>query len=593
MEKGAGTEAGQWNKGSLLVEVTSFDVVPGSGLDATWGVGRAIRHCRGLSGAVLRFPPGRYEFWPELAAEETFFISNHDNEGRRRVAFPLNGMKDFTVEAAGAEFIFHGLILPFRLEHCENVTLRGFTVDWEVPMMAQGTVLGSGEDWFDLAVEPEYKCRVADGKLLFRGEGWEREVWGLIEYDPATRATAYGSGDQWSYGPFKSMTAEERPEGVIRYRGNASGRAPADGNKIVFRFGKRDHPAIALSGCRGITAEDITVYHALGMGLIAQSCADVRLDRFHVTVRPGSDRLFSAKADATHFVYCSGRLELAGCVLEHQMDDPCNIHGIYGRIAKQLDSATLLVQLVHRQQQGVDIAAAGERVRLVSGKTLLPYGTLTLRSVEVLNAEYMVLAFDGALPDGIRPGDGVENLDRTAEVTIRGCTVRRNRARGFLLTNSGSVVMTDNTISAPGAGIKISGDANFWYESGGARSIVIRNNTFLDCNYAYPSWGKAVIDIDPVIQEPETAGGYYHGEIRIEGNTFRTYERALVRGHSVAKLVFRGNKVEPSDTYPPHGKAVHALDLAAYGAVETDGNRFAGGTGTLRWNGEIRDLATY
>lgn len=583
MDRNQGAEAS-------AVDIAAFGVRPDSGEDVSLAVYRAVQYCRERPGSVLRFPPGRYDFWPEQAYEGSFFVSNHDNEGGRRVAFPLMGMKGFTLEGHGAEFVFHGLILPFLLEDSEDVRLLGFAVDWEVPMMGQGTVVASSDDRFEIAVDDGYEYRVENGRLSFLGEGWERDVWGLIEFDPATRATAYGSADQWSWGHYGSLQVEEAAKGVIRFSRNPSSRRPVPGNKLIFRFGKRDHPGIAISGCRNTVVEDVTVYHALGMALVAQNSRDIRLDRFRVTVRPGSPRVYSAKADATHFVYCSGRLELDGCLLEYQLDDPCNIHGIYGSIVRRLAPDTLLVRLVHGQQQGIDIGAPGERMSFVSGQTLLPLASLELQAVHRVNRECMIMVFREEVPAGIGPGDAVENRERSADVTIRDCTVRRNRARGFLLTNPGRVLLERNTISAPGAGIKISGDVNFWFESGGAGSIVIRDNVFEDCNYAFPSWGKAVIDIDPVMKEPESAGGYYHGEILIEGNTFRTFDRGLVRGHSVSRLVFRNNRIEGSDTYPPHGEAEHALELRACGRVEAEGNRFLREPGSARIGGRVHPL---
>ncbi|MDQ1910525.1 right-handed parallel beta-helix repeat-containing protein [Paenibacillus sp. GD4] len=555
-----------------VIEVTQYGARPDSGEDATLAVFRALQQCREMEAAVLRFAPGRYDFWPELAYEKEVVISNHDNDGRRKIAFPLIGMKQLSIEAPQAEFVFHGLIIPFLLDNSSNIRLSGFSIDWEVPMMAQGSITEVFEEGFEIRVDEGYAYELTDGKLSFQGEGWSREVWGLIEYDPATQATAYGSADQWSWGHYKELQVTEPEPGVLRFSGNRTRRKPILGNKLIFRFGRRDHPAIVVSGCTDTVIEEVTVRHALGMGVIAQNSRDTRLNRFHVTGREDTERVFTTMADATHFVYCTGLIELKDCLLEHQMDDPCNVHGIYGRIARRVTPDTLLVQLMNRQQKGVNIASPGERMGFVSGQSLLTYGAAELTSVHPINMDYMLLTFKDELSETLQPGDAVENISRTAKVVIQGCTVRRNRARGFLITAAGEVLLEGNTISSPGAGVKISGDANFWFESGGTQSIVIRGNTFLDCNYAYPSWGKAVIDIDPEIQDPESAGGYYHGRIRIEDNVFRTYDKPLVKGHSVAQLAFTGNRIERSATYPPHGGAEHALELKACGTVELEGN---------------------
>lgn len=555
-----------------VVEITQFGAMPDTGEDATLAVFRALQQCREMEAAVLRFPAGRYHFGPELAYEEEVVISNHDNDGRRKIAFPLIGMKRLSIEAPQAEFVFHGLIIPFLIENSGDIKLSGFSIDWEVPMMAQGSITDVFEEGFEIRVDEGYAYGLADGKLTFQGEGWSREVWGLIEHDPATQATAYGSADQWSWGHYKELQVSESAPGVLRFSGNRTRRKPIPGNKMIFRFGRRDHPAIVVSGCADTVIEEVTVHHAPGMGVIAQNSKDTRLNRFRVTGREGSERIFTTMADAAHFVYCTGLVEMKDCLLEHQMDDPCNVHGIYGRIVRRVAPDTLLVQLMNRQQKGVDIASPGERLGFINGQTLLTYGSAELASVHQINMDYLLLTFKDEIAAAVKSGDAVENLSRTAKVVIQGCTVRRNRARGFLITAAGEVLLEGNTISSPGAGVKISGDANFWFESGGTRSVVIRGNTFLDCNYAYPSWGKAVIDIDPEIEDPESVGGYYHGQIRIEDNVFRTFDKLLVKGHSVAHLTFAGNRIESSGTYPPHGGAEHVFELKACGTMELDGN---------------------
>ena len=158
-----------------------------------------------------------------------------------------------------------------------------------------------------------------------------------------------------NYGHYAKLKVEDQGSGIIRYSGEIK-HLPKPGHKLIIQCGKRDCPGIFIKDSQDIEVVDVTVHHAIGMGLIAQNSNNIRLNRYNVARKPGSGRLFTTKADATHFVYCRGTIELTDCLLENQMDDPCNVHGIYGQIAKRMSDDTILVRLAHFQQIGVEIA---------------------------------------------------------------------------------------------------------------------------------------------------------------------------------------------------------------------------------------------
>ena len=62
-----------------------------------------------------------------------------------------------------------------------------------------------------------------------------------------------------------------------------------------------------------------------------------------VTGKPGSGHWFSLAADATHFVYCRGKIEIRNCLFERQLDDAVNINGIYDLVKNVLGKKEILV----------------------------------------------------------------------------------------------------------------------------------------------------------------------------------------------------------------------------------------------------------
>ncbi|UUZ79364.1 hypothetical protein LJK88_29885 [Paenibacillus sp. P26] len=355
----------------MLIRAEDFGIVPDSPEDVTLAVYRAIQQCREVERPTLVFPKGTYHFKPEKAFEKRLFITNHDQKGLLKIAFPLIGMDDLTIDGQGSEFVFHGSIIPFLVENSRTAQLRHFTIDWERPMFEQGEFIRATPDSFDIRLfNPHYEW--SGNRLTVEYDGKKEAIWGIHEVDPETGAHVYGGGDRLSWGSFKKFELEEVGRGVIRFSGELR-HIPKPGSGAAMRLGRREHPGIFLKDCSGRLVKDVTVHHAPGMGLVAQRCADIALHGFNVMRRPGAGRWVTATADAVHFTYCRGQIELEHCLFENQLDDPLNVHGIYARIEECLSGDTLLVQLIHDMQVGVDIASPGDTIQFVDNGSLLAY----------------------------------------------------------------------------------------------------------------------------------------------------------------------------------------------------------------------------
>ncbi|MFK7697294.1 right-handed parallel beta-helix repeat-containing protein [Paenibacillus sp. HJGM_3] len=574
----------------MNLHMEQFGLKPGEDSDATLPVLLALEACRELTEVTLSFPPGTYSFRPDNMVERQLYITNHDQGGTRRIAFPLQGHRRLTIDGAGSEFRFEGPMIPFVLDQTHGVTLRDFTIDWDRPMYEQGTVIESDEASFVVQLQADVPYSVADGRVRFWFGGRLEPVWGLHDIDPESKAHVYQSGDRISWGAFAELWVEEAGEGRIRICGGPRHR-PKVGSLIAMRFGRRENPGIFVTGGSDVRVERVTVHHAPGMGLVAQRCTDIRLHMFRVALRPSSERIVTATADAAHFTNCRGRITLEHCLFENQLDDPLNVHGIYTRVAERLSDDTLLVRLMHEMTIGVEVAVPGDVMQVVDSETLLGKASATVREAVALSARETLLRFAEPLPASVQPGDSVENRTWNADLTVRYCTVRANRARGLLITTPGKVLVEFCRISAPGAGIKLSGDARSWYESGAVEDVTIRRNTFGACNYCHPDWGQAVIDIDPEIEPQHRRDGYYHRRIVIEDNRFDTFGGAIVYGHSVDGFVFRYNRIRRSAAYPWHEDTARPLlELTDIGDAEIGGNECPADRPYGRVRGELVSL---
>ena len=566
-------------KGVQSLDIASFGVQAGQQTDATPAVRAALEQCRKEKIPRLIFSPGRYDFWPDQAFEKYFFISNND-EGLKRIAFPLVGFDGIEVDGRGAVFVLHGFLMPFLVEHSRNVMIKNLTIDYSRTFHSEAKVLGVSKTGVDLEISDDYPFEIRNGVIVFtdgkkddapktsvRGKEVVYPYGMLLAFDPKRRETAYMAQDR--FGLETGVAAQSiGPRKVHLSIGEVS--ATVD-DVLVFGPSHRDIPGFAISESEKVTLSSVTLHHAGGMGVIAQRSRDIDLENVRVTPQPGGRRIVSATADATHFVNCTGKIQMCDCLFENQKDDATNIHGLYARIAGKPAPDKITVQLVHPEQAGIDFILPGMRLEIVVGASLEQRGEAVVRSVERVNKEYTLVTTTAPLPPEVQTGDCVADADaNTADVVIRNCTIRNNRARGILLGSRGKILVEGNTFHTPGTAILFEGDGRFWFEQAGVRNVTIRGNTFDNCNFGV--WGNACIGVGSGISPECRKTSRYNRNIRIENNLFRVFGPQTVLGiYSVDGLTFRNNRIEKTDAYPPRsGPAPTPFDVVDSDNVHID-----------------------
>lgn len=107
------------------------------------------------------------------------------------------------------------------------------------------------------------------------------------------------------------------------------------------------------------------------MGLLAQLCENITLNKFSVCLKGDNDpRYFTTQADATHFSGCKGKIISKNGLYENMMDDAINVHGTYLKIIKRLDDYTLIGRYMHEQSWGFKWGEAGDKVQFIRSATM-------------------------------------------------------------------------------------------------------------------------------------------------------------------------------------------------------------------------------
>jgi hypothetical protein len=507
------------------------------------------------SSGMLMFEPGVHCIDPDILPEDFRYISNND-DGMKRIFCNLEGCDDVIIDGAGAELRFSGRIVPFYFRNCRNITLRNFKIDWERPFLTQGRIIRVHDDYLDMEFPDDQPVKVKNQKLCFFGRNYETDyIHNMLEFNPNKKETEYKAQDH--YGICTAHRAEELGDGVfrlyVRYR-----NMPKVGNLMVFKHEKRLSPGIIVEKCTNVKLENIDIYHCGGMAMVAQASRDIYLKRVNIIPRPGSGRIFSVHADATHFVDCEGDIFLEQCRCENQMDDPVNIHGIFRPVEELIAPDSVRIRLIHKQQLGVDTIRSGDMIGFYDRKSFeLKYQAVAIR-VERINSEYTELFFNERLPLLDWTNIAVMKQCHDVNVKIKACRFSGNRARGLLISSLGQILIEDNYFHTPGAAVRISGDIDDWFESGPVENVEIRNNFFDNCCYGV--WGDALIDVVPQVKT-ENQRIPVHSNISIHDNIIKYIHKPLLTGWCVENIEFYDNELVESSDYPHSGQDKELFDL--------------------------------
>jgi len=575
--------------GEEWVDAADFglnDLKPG--MDATPVFRAAMEACIERKAKGLKIPPGEWHLFPGYAFEQNLAVANND-PGIKRVVFPIDGFDEFTLSAEGVKFVCHGEMIPISAENSKNITLKGFSIDWQRPFSLQGEVVAVHPETnaFDLKLHPEVCYEMRGSRFIFLEKpSPTANTW--KEWAPPVTATlAWEHNLQWNMW-FQKGTRQPVPDEhmfAMEPDPKVEELAPHlirifESTKVMPKVGmvvivsgmldpNRTSPAIRISGCKDILLEDVTVHHAGGMGLIGQRSENFTLRRYKVVLPEGKDRYVTTTADATHFNGCRGDILIEDSVFENMLDDATNVHGCFVRVEKVIGNM-LICQRVHSQQRGLIIAEPGDEVRFVTSADLQGYGDAKVVSVRDLNSDRFEMTVDQLPEGGIKPLSGLYNLSWQANLTFRNSIVRNHRARTMLIATSGKVVVEGNKFqNSSMAGIQMEGDNGFWWESGPTRNALIRNNTFTNN-------AGAVLRISAEVDANKFPNAYYHGGIIFENNIIETYHGKIVEGQAIDGLIFRNNTIRLTDFAPPYLPELASFAFNSGRNIVLEGNSFVG-----------------
>jgi len=559
------------------ISVASFGLKPDSRENATPYLLKALEACKGKAAPVLVFPKGRYDFWPQHCIERFYPESNTTNIADKRLAMLIEKQSNLVIEGNSSDLVFHDRIQPFTVDNSDNITIRNFTMDWDIPLTAQSLVTNTGDDFIELKINIlESPYIIENEQLVFVGEGWKSAWGGTMEFDGKTRIVVPQTGDRGCIRYEGNYKAVEIEAGTVRIYA-AYKRKPAVGNLLVMRHSLRDHAGVFITDSRNVTVENLEMYHNCGLGILSQYSENLTFIRVNCVPNEKKGRILAGHDDGFHYSNCRGLITVDDCTFHALMDDPINVHGTSVRVLERKDNHTLLCKFMHEQSAGMVWARVGETVGFIRSASMqtIAQGTVT-GFVKKDNAMFEV-SFKETVPQEITEKDALENLTWTPDVVIKDSRFLSCRARGILLSTPGKIRVENNVFESSGSAILIAGDANFWFESGAVKDVEIKGNKFnAPCLTSMYQFCEAVISICPEIPKPE-ANKIFHRNIRITDNEFHLFDYPVLYAFSVDGIVFSNNRLIKSSDFEPFHYRKDGLTFRFCRNITVSGNKDEGG----------------
>lgn len=529
------------------------------------------------SDTIYRATEARYDFYLEdtQVAEKREYFSVENLEAPGRVAFLLKDLKNVVLDFGGATLVFHGRIIPFILDNCENVTLKNYKIDYDRPFYTQASVLECDSQHMRIHIDDGFSYRVEDGYLYVFGDTWEKKLNRhdcLLWLFDRTGVEEYGiilalfGPEIFPHKnpplPIQQILVEEDGEDLILKGAFPENWSYNDGNNsLLFTHEKRDKNTITLVGCTDIHIENFILIHGASMAITGMRSKNIYIDNFSMYMNyEGNNRLVTNNADGVHLFNCSGEFELKNSYMEGLLDDTLNIHNNYFVVKENRGKQLVLECGAAGISSYAPLFTDGDKAAIFRQCTQELKGEYTVVRV-AFDAEKKLYIYDlDREAEGIEPGDVMENLSAQPTILMENCVF--GRFRGTMRPQSRSKTVIRNCeFRNRDKGIIFTGDTTYWYESGPVNDFTIENCKFYNTKLSERLGCYGEVEFT----EKEN---YYHKNITVKDCYFDGGTVAVLR--HVDHFTFKNNTSDSPMTIKTYDCANVEIENARHIVLETN-----------------------
>ena len=474
---------------------------------------KAIEYCKANPNITLKVDGGKYYF-------------------RTDKAIMLDGLKNVLIDADGAQFIFENPNY-FHIVNCNCIEIRGLGITWNLDVSRLASLVNIRN-----ASKESHSFELEFTEL--NEVSADIPIMAFTKYDSETLTpgTRQDFKENYVYQfPGSIKTVEKTGHNVLKVTHDGSLDNYTDGEVYLLRHHVYGGNAFNVYNTSNITFSGIKLYAVAGMGWLIENRSEhfqllgcvIGLDPEH------DDNRISTTADGVHIANTNGKFRISGCDFSFMGDDDVNVHDNIATVTDKLDEKTVEIYT------NANNFAAGDTA-IFSSKGFDRLGF----SAEVTSVEGKKLTFDKELPDYIVKDCIVSNgsID-SGNYVISGNYFHENRARGLLLQSNNGLCENNRFYKIMANPIKVIMDISSgpWLEGTGVNGLVIRNNSFVECNVV--EW-SAQISISTNI-DGKSADSTLFYNITVENNSFDNFYGRLVDASNVSNLKICSNRVNNKD----------------------------------------------
>ncbi len=460
-------------------------------------------------------------------------------------AFVLRNVRNVILDFGGAVLRLNGMILPFLIENCDNITVRNVTVEYTRSPYTEFRVLRQEGDRLYLKPLERFPVRVENGYLIPYGETWEarRLHTDNMFIQAFDRETGEGRGLAVCVIGETIEESETPPAFVHHYRVSEEdgmvvlhGSLPGEWDSsmhIVLAHAPRDIASAYLITSKNITLQNYRILNGQGMGILGMYSENITLDGLKLTRDAMSHGIVTNGADAVHLVASKGDITIKNSRIEGMTDDALNVHTIFLEVTQvNGNTVTLLCHPErHMIRANYKVLDAGDILQFFRGRTMEERMKTAICGTRVLDADHLEITVEHA--EGIAVGDYVENLSTQPDLTIENSRFARANSHLRIQTR-GAVRIHDCEIGLP---LMLTGDMNYWQEASPVRDMEIKNCRFIG--------DRGYVRLCPEFTPTENAP-YYHGNVRIFDCVFD--RNVILEANAADGLQIFGNRASDPDT---------------------------------------------
>lgn len=474
---------------------------------------KAIEYCKANPNITLKVNGGKYYF-------------------RTDKSIMLDGLKNVLIDADGAQFIFENPNY-FHIVNCNCIEVRGLGITWNLDASRLASLVkirNASKESHSFELEFTELNEVSSDIPIMAFTKYDSET--------LTPGTRQDFKENYVYQfPGSIKTVEKTGHNVLKVTHDGSLDNYTDGEVYLLRHHVYGGNAFNVYNTSNITFSGIKLYAVAGMGWLIENRSEhfqllgcvIGLDPEH------DDNRISTTADGVHIANTNGKFRISGCDFSFMGDDDVNVHDNIATVTDKLDEKTVEIYT-----NANNFAAGDTAIFSSKGFDRLSF------SAEVTSVEGKKLTFDKELPDYIVKDCIVSNgsID-SGNYVISGNYFHENRARGLLLQSNNGLCENNRFYKIMANPIKVIMDisSGLWLEGTGVNGLVIRNNSFVECNVV--EW-SAQISISTNI-DGKSADSTLFYNITVENNSFDNFYGRLVDASNVSNLKICSNRVNNKD----------------------------------------------